>query len=265
MGTEGLWAASDLNDMWKYDPVTNEWTWINGDSTNIVNGVYTTVIPKFGVKGTENSLNTPGALFLNESNGSWIDKNGNLWLSQGGTLWRFNPKTVQWAWMDGDSSYMTMASYGTQGIPSPGHSPGSRFSGVSWTDSKGNFWLYSGRTIAKSILLDYEDLWRFTPEISFIPGDSIPVDTTIADSTILPTSIKVYPNPFGNILSVISSQKDSVSIIKAYSISGALLLQLNTKSLKTDVNMSSFPAGSYIIVAEDKNHRKVGKKTVIKQ
>lgn len=265
MGTEGLWVAADLNDMWKYDPVTNKWTWINGDSTSIVNGVWTTVVPKFGEKGVESSLNSPGALALNESNGSWTDINGNLWLSQGGTLWRFNPNTNQWAWMDGDSSYMTMASYGTQGIPSASHSPGSRYSSLSWTDSKGNFWLYSGNTIAKSILVDYEDLWRFTPPISLISNDSIPGDTIIGDSTTLPASIKVYPNPFRNILSVSSSQKDSVSIIKAYSISGALLLQINTKSLKTDIDMSSFPAGAYIIVAEDGSHRKVGQKTVIKQ
>lgn len=169
MGTEGLWSASDLNDMWKYDPVTYEWTWINGESTNIVNGVYTTVVPKFGEKGKENSLNTPGALFMNESNGNWTDKNGNLWLSQGGTLWRFDLKTNQWAWIDGDSSYATMASYGTRGIPSANHSPGSRFGSVSWTDGKGNFWLYSGSAITKSILVNYEDLWSFTPPLDLIP------------------------------------------------------------------------------------------------
>jgi hypothetical protein len=264
MGTEGLWVASDLNDMWKYDPVTNEWTWISGDSTNIVNGIYTTVVPIFGEKGKENSLNTPGALFLNETNGSWTDRNGNLWLSQGGTLWRFNLKTNQWAWMDGDSSYATMASYGTHGTPSIGHGPGSRFGSMSWTDSKGNFWLYSGRAIAKSILVDYEDLWRFAPPVSLIPVDSIPGDTTVAVNP-LPASIKIYPNPFRNIVSVSSSQKDSIAFIKGYSMSGALLLQVNTKSLKMEIDMSSFPAGAYIIVAEDRNHRKVGQKKIIKQ
>ena len=44
-----------LNDLWRYDPQTNEWTWIKGDSAVGQNGIY-------GILGTGNVANRPGAL-----------------------------------------------------------------------------------------------------------------------------------------------------------------------------------------------------------
>ena len=35
-------------------------------------------------------------------------------------------------------------SYGTQGTPAAGNTPGGRDGGVGWTDNSGNFWLFGG-------------------------------------------------------------------------------------------------------------------------
>jgi hypothetical protein len=45
-----------LNDLWKYDPATNQWTWIRGDSAISIQG-------KSGIYGTQGSsgaINCPG-------------------------------------------------------------------------------------------------------------------------------------------------------------------------------------------------------------
>jgi hypothetical protein len=261
----GLWTAADLNDLWKYTPTTNQWTWMHGDTTIFVNGIYQSIPIVFGNKGKEAASNTPGPI---ESSSSWTDKNGDLWLMGGfslNTLWRYNRKTNRWAWMDGDTTFTSICTYGPQGLPSPESNPGPRFNSVAWTDSKGRFWLYSGAAIEKSMLLDFEDLWRFSPSLS--KPDSTTGDTTavIVDSTVLAGPLKIFPNPFRNIISVITGSTEPLAFIKAYSLTGVLLIDKNTSSPRTDIDMSRYPAGAYMILAEDKNHKKLGKKLVIKQ
>src|SRR5258708_6100869 len=52
-----------LNDLWKYDPVSNNWTWIKGDSISDVLGVY-------GSQGIAALTNKPGG---RTGAVSWID------------------------------------------------------------------------------------------------------------------------------------------------------------------------------------------------
>ena len=44
----------NLNDLWKYNPTTNQWTWISGDKTPNQGSVY-------GIKGVADASNKPGA------------------------------------------------------------------------------------------------------------------------------------------------------------------------------------------------------------
>ena len=62
-----------LNDLWKYNPSTNQWTWMSGDSTGAVKGVY-------GTKGTASASNKPGARY--HSVGT-LDASGNLLMFSG--------------------------------------------------------------------------------------------------------------------------------------------------------------------------------------
>ena len=85
-----------FNDLWKYAPSSNEWTWMRGDT--IINqwGIY-------GAQGVPADINRPGA---RQGVISWTDVSGNMWLFGGygygsvGTpdnvlndLWRFSPST----------------------------------------------------------------------------------------------------------------------------------------------------------------------------
>jgi len=61
------------NALWKYSIASNEWTWMKGTDTTNTFGIY-------GIKGQEDSLNTPSGRFAYSR---WKDNNGNFWLFGG--------------------------------------------------------------------------------------------------------------------------------------------------------------------------------------
>jgi N-acetylneuraminic acid mutarotase len=166
------------NDLWRYTISNNEWTWVSGDNVIDQSAVY-------GTKGVASVNNKPGARAAGES---WNDKHGNLWLFGGGgyvsnvhgwqnDLWKYNITSNEWTWVSGDSVLNALGVYGQKGIASPTNMPGSRVSGVSWTDKKGNFWLFGGLGYASTSELGaLNDLWKYnirTNEWTWIGGDSI--------------------------------------------------------------------------------------------
>jgi N-acetylneuraminic acid mutarotase len=142
-----------LNDLWKFNPSTNEWAWISGSSKYNQSGIY-------GTLGTPAAANIPGSRF---SALSWTDSSGDFWLFGGygydangkldrlNDLWEFNPSTNEWAWISGSSTVAQSGIYGTLGTPANANIPGSRAYAMSWTDSSDNLWLFGGAGIdAKS-------------------------------------------------------------------------------------------------------------------
>jgi N-acetylneuraminic acid mutarotase len=168
-----------LNDLWRFSPATDEWTWMGGSST--LPGTHQLAAPGvYGTLGTAAAANIPsgrsGAM-------GWTDTTGNLWLF-GGTgfvqttgnyngqrnngplndLWRFDPATGEWTWMGGGSAIDQPGVYGTLETPAVGIMPGGRHGALSWTDARGNFWLFAGEGIdAKGQSGILNDLWEFNP------------------------------------------------------------------------------------------------------
>ncbi|HWE84765.1 MAG TPA: chitobiase/beta-hexosaminidase C-terminal domain-containing protein [Terracidiphilus sp.] len=147
-----------LNDLWEFNPSTNEWTWMNGSATPWqVAGVY-------GTLGTPAPGNTPGG---RASSSSWTDSNGHFWLFGGyyyyyfNDLWEFDPSTNEWAWMAGNSALDQVGVYGTLGVPAVENDPGYRDGVANWTDSNGNLWLFGGVTWGAWGMVN--DLWEFLP------------------------------------------------------------------------------------------------------
>jgi N-acetylneuraminic acid mutarotase len=177
----GNWGA--LSDLWRFNPSTNQWTWMAGSSTVPVNGCNGCIQgqpPVPGTLGVAAQGNTPGGLWEAVT---WSDKNGNLWLlggwgyapnGAGGSpndLWEFNPSSNQWAWMGGSSAFGTdgpaAGKYGVLGKPAAGNFPGWRFSEATWTDANGNFWLFGGQgNDASGVGGVLNDLWEFDPSIN---------------------------------------------------------------------------------------------------
>jgi len=152
-----------LNDLWKFDVTTLQWTWIHGSSTSAQGGTY-------GTLGNASAANTPGA---RDGATAWKDGSNNFWLcngngldgtSQSGMLsdiWRFNTGTGQWTWIDGLSAYNQSAVYGIRGLLSSTVTPGSRHKSVSWTDASGNLILQGGVNNAIATPVVFGDVWKY--------------------------------------------------------------------------------------------------------
>jgi len=166
-------GAGDFSDLWKFNTVSLEWTWMSGASTVNQVGIY-------GAPGTGSTENRPGARRFAVS---WSDTNEKLWLFGGvryntsfdsedfNDLWRFDPFTAEWTWMSGSNIVNQEGIYGTKGSTTePDNIPSARDVAVSWSTTSG-LWLYGGQG---SILVEtpppptrfavyYGDLWRFQP------------------------------------------------------------------------------------------------------
>jgi N-acetylneuraminic acid mutarotase len=159
-GFDSTGGNGDLNDLWRYSPSSNLWTWISGSNTAAANGVY-------GTQGTAAAGNVPGARAMAVS---WTDSAGDLWLFGGfgngpaqspavgplNDLWRYGPSSDLWTWMSGTATVGAAGVFGTKGIAAVGNVPGARAMAVSWTDSAGNLWLFSGND-------SLNDLWQYNP------------------------------------------------------------------------------------------------------
>jgi hypothetical protein len=184
-----------LNDLWMFNPSSNQWTWMGGSSTfsaACLAGTDACTAP--GVPGTFQAPaagNTPegrdGASF-------WTDLQGNIWLFGGETdvsynfggvsgiegtfvndLWEFNSGTHEWAWMSGNPALSgnapsygnTPGVYGALRTPSATNTPGGRVSrwmqtSYTGTDRSGNLWLFGGDGFdSTSKVGQLNDLWMY--------------------------------------------------------------------------------------------------------
>jgi N-acetylneuraminic acid mutarotase len=165
-GVDSNWNGGVLNDLWKFNPTSNMWTWVSGSSTEGARGVY-------GTQGVPAAANVPGARMWTVS---WIDGSGNLWLFGGrilvsagnvewlNDLWEFNPTSKTWTWMSGSSTGGATGVYGTQGVPAAANVPGAREAAVSWIDGSGKLWLFGGNGYDSTGNLGLlNDLWCYQP------------------------------------------------------------------------------------------------------
>jgi len=160
-----------MNALWKFDPSSNMWTWMNGLSAPNDPGSY-------GVQGVSSPLNRPPC--RGWAAASWVDLNNNLWLFGGdlggfggySDLWKFDIAINEWTWMKGPNTTGNNGVYGVQGVPGPNNNPGSRWeSAGAWTDNAGDLWLFGGYNGSP-----WNDLWGYnisTNEWTWMKGDNI--------------------------------------------------------------------------------------------
>jgi N-acetylneuraminic acid mutarotase len=161
-------ASGDLNDFWKFNPGTGQWTWMSGASSNTVDGT-----AHYGTKTTASTANIPGA---RDAAVSWTDGSGNLWLLGGyardknnsygllNDLWKYIPGSGTWTWMSGVNTKNPSGNYGSKGTGSASTVPGGRSGAVSWTDSSGTMWLFGGAGYdGAGTTGALNDLWKYTP------------------------------------------------------------------------------------------------------
>jgi len=159
------------NVMWRFNPLTNEWTWMNGDT--IPNQ-----FPVFGIKGIPAPMNSPGG--VGGGCPTFTDNAGNLWLFGGymspygasNQLWKYDISLNMWTWISGDSTSNSLGNYGVQGVPSVLNSPRSRWECTSAWSENSNLWLFGGYYGNSGTL---NDLWKYnilSNEWTWMKGDT---------------------------------------------------------------------------------------------
>jgi len=156
----GAYAGMMLDDLWRYNIASNEWTWMKGQPLWTDTAI-------FGTRGVASPANTPGPRCVYSR---WADKADNLWLFGGidfangsrSDTWKYNITTNQWTWMKGPTTFNSPGYFGSKcnedSIPNP---PSRHEDRSCWSDSCGNFWLFGGRNSTSSAVMN--DLWRYSP------------------------------------------------------------------------------------------------------
>ena len=149
-----------LNDLWKYNPATNEWTWVKGNNTIDNIGVYANPTA---------SLNKPGG---RRSAVGWVDVSGDFWLFGGygngsatttgwlNDLWKYNIASNTWTMIKGDNVIDVTGVYSNATVSF--NKPGSRYQSTAWRVG-GNLYLFGGFGRANAATNGrLNDLWRYT-------------------------------------------------------------------------------------------------------
>jgi N-acetylneuraminic acid mutarotase len=140
LGPDQAGVAQEYNDLWEYNPGSNQWTWVGGSNTPNAAGVY-------GTQQRECRGQRPGARV---SAVSWTDHAGNFWLFGGygyaqagglgnlNDLWEYNLGTGEWTWIGGSSS---TAAYGStvSRVAAGSDVPGAREEAVGWARHQRQF------------------------------------------------------------------------------------------------------------------------------
>jgi hypothetical protein len=168
-----------LNDVWRYNTSTNQWTWVCGDNT--IDNFSTIISP-----GVFDVLNKPGSRF---EMSIWYDTSSNCaWLFGGqgyassglssylNDVWKFSNSILQWAYVTGDIIGNAMGEYGVKGTATINNKPGSRYGAASWVDGDDMFWMMGGYGFTHTTQGYLNDIWTFdktTNMWTWVNGDSL--------------------------------------------------------------------------------------------
>ena len=165
-----------LNDLWRYNVSTNNFTWMKGSNLGGQPGVY-------GTLGVPNAANTPAAAYAYTKS---VDLDGNFWFFAGSgpwgfpgcsAVWKFTVATNQWTWMDG-SSVPATTHFGTLCEADQINQPPVKFENrACWTDRCGNFFNFGGWRYTSGSNDSYNDLWYYDIQNlawKWIGGDNFP-------------------------------------------------------------------------------------------
>jgi gliding motility-associated-like protein len=160
-------TVGPLNDLWKYNPTNQQWTWMGGTKVANTAGSY-------GFRGIPLPTNYPGA---RENAITWVDNGGNFWLyggngiaaTEGETgllndLWRYSPLLNQWTWVSGTSQVNQVGEYGRQERASLFNLPGGRMMATAWKGPDGNLWMFGGQGYSSDDeVSELNDVWVYAP------------------------------------------------------------------------------------------------------
>lgn len=173
--------TGNQNDVWRYRPSVNRWTWVAGRNVPNDNGSYPSKTCAFSDSYYPSSRienTTPAMTGGSCANAFWMF--GGSASNSATDLWIFRTDSMNWALMSGGPTFST-GNYGTKGVPSAANIPPGRAGHANWVDKKNNLWVFGGSTGAGH----RNDLWRFIPDSNCINLQAIfEGRTTLPDTTL---------------------------------------------------------------------------------
>ena len=194
-GNFWLYGGVNINsggaDLWKYDPGTNEWTWMHG-SQSFAAAVH-------GTQGIPSPLNMPG--IRNETAAAWTDSLNNLWLFGGNgfdgsavgvmnDLMKYDIANNEWTWMSGSAFANAPPAWGIKNVSAATNDPGGRSSYTHWLDNSGGLYMMGGHADTAY----YNDMWRYdmnTNIWTWVAGTNMINDTGRYASTCVFDSVNI--------------------------------------------------------------------------
>lgn len=145
------------NDLWVFDLITENWTWISG--TNTVNNE-----GSYGTKNLTTINNLPPSRYDSNSaiyNDKFILFGGNGdGNSRFNDLWEYNVSLNQWTWISGSNIVDQFGNYGVINTPSNANNPGGRKSS-SLILKDNNLYLFGGNGYSENSNGFLNDIWSF--------------------------------------------------------------------------------------------------------
>ncbi len=162
-GKSSITTNGNLNDLWKFDMVSSQWTWMTG--SNSPGAVNTS-----SIQGSPSATYTPGSR-MNAV--SWKDGN-YFWLFGGAPyassvqtpyndLWVYSVANNTWAWVAGTFTINQVGVYGTQNVLSQNNIIGSRQHACSFKDINGDLILFGGLGHSSVNAGHLNDFWKIKP------------------------------------------------------------------------------------------------------
>jgi N-acetylneuraminic acid mutarotase len=157
-------SGNSFADLWEYNLVTNQWTWIKGPTTLNTSGIY-------GTMGVANAANIPGARI----DGSFVSLNNKIYLFGGYGLdaegnqgylndtWVYDPTTNNWTWLKGSNLINQSGSFGTINVTNSTNVPRGTFGQITWT-ANNKIYLFGGYNFDPvTFTFLCNTLWEYNP------------------------------------------------------------------------------------------------------
>lgn len=251
-------SASKCNDLWRYNPYLNEWTWMKGASESGSLGHY-------GTQGVFDIQNEPPARFENKVNWVKCDRlfmfGGNLSALVGDTyqnwlndLWVYDINTNRWAWLKGDSLGVTpSAHYSEMGVFDEENTPMGTSGSLVWFDGEESAYLFGGYRHVSSA-----DFNGVSPEIWQYKMEELecPLGT---NDRITTANFEAYPNPTSgwlNLRLAKASARDMELVIS--NTVGQELAKMTLRDVNEHTLIAipeSIPNGIYMFTLSDGNYQ----------
>lgn len=239
-----------LRDLWKYDPVTNFWTWYGGTYAGNQLGIY-------GTQGVPASTNSPGARYYSTS---WCDVAGNFYIFGGNGNAESTNGYLSDLWKYGNCKQGSFVVNGSNPLICAGET-----ATLTVNTPREVFW--STSEITRAILVSPTVTTSYSVNIPNVEGCNFTAvyTQTVSECTALPetkmqeTDLNLFPNPSDGSISIISRGAFKGTQLVLRNVTGQLVFEQILQMPEQTINCK-LPAGLYYYeVRSNNNFLKSGK------